>query len=193
MNKTEKNISINTQFPLGRNDNAVEWVTKGDKQSSTAFAEAKGVKTMNEPDRTQWEKRCAFNSCCKKAMKCEASNAHRDVKRHQMREVTFSDLTPQEESQLYTVDRYFAERKPDDNAIRVAGKIIPPELLAEALRTLPEDKRTIILLHYFSGMTDVEIGKKFGIPRSTVQYRRTSTFEQLRRYLEERAYDDEEL
>ena len=64
---------------------------------------------------------------------------------------------------------------------------------AEALRTLPEDKRTIILLHYFSGMTDVEIGKKFGIPRSTVQYRRTSTFEQLRRYLEERAYDDEEL
>lgn len=153
MSKTEKNIAKTTQSPLGRNNNAVVWGMKGEIRSKAAFAEAKGVKTMNEPDRTQWEKRCAFNSFCKKAIKCEASNAHRDVKRHQMREVSFSDLTPQEESQLYTVDRYFAEKKPDDNAIRVAGKIIPPELLAEALRTLPEDKRTIILLHYFSGQT----------------------------------------
>ena len=34
---------------------------------------------MNEPNRTEWEIRCAFNSFCKKAIKCEASNAHRDV------------------------------------------------------------------------------------------------------------------
>ena len=41
-------------------------------------------------------------------------------------------------------------------------------------------------------MSDVEIAKLHNIPRSTVQYRRTSSFELLKRYLEERAYDENE-
>lgn len=40
----------------------------------------------------------------KKALKCEASNAHRDVKRYQKHFVSFSDLSPEEENQLYSVD-----------------------------------------------------------------------------------------
>ena len=147
---------------------------------------------MNEPIRTQWEIRCAFNGFCKKAIRCEASNAHRDVRRHQLREVTLSSLSPQEESQLYTVDRYFVKEY-TDNSICVAGKRITPKLLAEALRTLPEEKRNAVLLYYFEGMTDNDIAKLLNISRSTVQYRRTSSFELLKRYLEERAYDDEEI
>ncbi len=147
---------------------------------------------MNEPNRTEWEIRCAFNGFCKKAIKCEASNAHRDVRRHQLREVTLSSLSPQEESQLYTVDRYFVKEY-TDNSICVAGKRITPKLLAEALRTLPEEKRNAVLLYYFEGMTDNDIAKLLNISRSTVQYRRTSSFELLKRYLEERAYDDEEI
>lgn len=147
---------------------------------------------MNEPNRTEWEIRCVFNSFCKKAIKCEASNAHRDVRRHQLREVTLSSLSPQEESQLYTVDRYFVKEY-TDNSICVAGKRITPKLLAEALRTLPEEKRNAVLLYYFEGMTDNDIAKLLNISRSTVQYRRTSSFELLKRYLEERAYDDEEI
>ena len=133
-----------------------------------------------------------FISFCKKAIKCEASNAHRDVRRHQLREVTLSSLSPQEESQLYTVDRYFVKEYAD-NSICVAGKRITPKLLAEALRTLPEEKRNAVLLYYFEGMTDNDIAKLLNISRSTVQYRRTSSFELLKRYLEERAYDDEEI
>lgn len=150
---------------------------------------------MNEPSRTQWEIRCAFNSFCKKAIKYEAANARRDSQRQQMREVVFSDLTPQEEKQLYTVDTYFAEEKAkaeDDGAFHVAGKKIPPKLLAEAIRTLPDEKRKAVLLYYFFDMNDVEIAKLFQVSRSTIQHRRTSSFEVLRRYLEERAYDDEE-
>ena len=44
-----------------------------------------------------------------------------------------------------------------------------------------------ILLYYFEGMTDVEIGKMFNTSRSTIQYRRTSSFELLKKYLEEHA------
>jgi len=87
---------------------------------------------MNEPVRTQWQIRCAFNGYCKRVLKNEA---------------------------------------------------------AEALHSLPEEKRNAVLLYYFFEMTDVEIAKLYNVPRSTVQYRRTSSFELLKRYLEERAYD----
>ena len=146
---------------------------------------------MNEPNRTQWEIRCAFNGFCKKALKCEASNAHRDVRRHQLHEVTFSDLSPQEEEQLYTTDRHFADKEADDKSFNVAGMEITPKLLADAIHALPEDKRNAVLLYYFFEMSDAEIAKLHDIPRSTVQYRRTSSFELLKRYLEERAYDNE--
>ena len=74
----------------------------------------------------------------------------------------------------------------------MAGKEITPKLLLEAIRTLPEEKRTAILLYYFEGMTDVEIGKMFNTSRSTIQYRRTSSFELLKKYLEGHADEWEE-
>ena len=49
-----------------------------------------------------------------------------------------------------------------------------------------------ILLYYFEGMTDVEIGKMFNTSRSTIQYRRTSSFELLKKYLEGHADEWEE-
>ena len=143
---------------------------------------------MNEPVRTQWQIRCAFNGYCKRALKNEAANAHRDTKRQQLREVTFSDLSPQEENQLYTYDRYFADDEAEQ-AFCVAGKEITAKLLAEALHSLTEEKRNAVLLYYFFEMTDVEIAKLYDVPRSTVQYRRTSSFELLKRYLEERTYE----
>lgn len=192
MEKNMKKISGDSPFSFGRFQNAVVWGVKGEITPETTFTHGKGVKPMNEPDRTQWETRCAFNGFCKKALKCEASNAHRDLKRRQLREVAFSDLPPQEESRFCTVDVYFDDGEKDDGSFHVAGKKITPKLLAEALRTLPEEKRTVILLHYFDGLSDVEIAKLCSIPRSTVQYRRTSSLEQLKRYLEGRAYDEEE-
>ncbi|MFR0801492.1 MAG: hypothetical protein ACLSHX_10975 [Suilimivivens sp.] len=53
---------------------------------------------MNEPIRTQWQIRCAFNGFCKLALRREAMNAHRDTKQRQLREIPFSDLSPQEEN-----------------------------------------------------------------------------------------------
>jgi RNA polymerase sigma factor, sigma-70 family len=145
---------------------------------------------MNKPAQSQWETRCAFESFCKRAICFEASNARRDLANRQKKAVLFSELTPQELKSLYSEDTYFASEETDDS-IRIAGKRITPELLAEALRSLPEEKKTAVLLYYFMDMSDKEIGKLFNIPRSTVQYRRTSSFEQLRKYLEENAYDDD--
>ena len=146
---------------------------------------------MNEPTRTQWEIRCAFNGFCKQALRNEAANAHKDTKRRQLREVMFSDLSPQEENQLYAYDSYFSDDEAEQSFC-VAGKEITAKLLAEALRDLPEEKREAVLLYYFFDMSDVEIAKLHDVPRSTVQYRRTSSFNLLKRYLEEHAHDENE-
>ena len=144
---------------------------------------------MNEPIRTQWQIRCAFNGFCKRSLENEKLAAYRDMKRRQLREVTFSDLTPQEENQLYTYDSYFKNDEAEQS-FYVAGKEITAKLLAEALHSLPDEKREAVLLYYFFDMSDVEIAKLLNVPRSTVQYRRTSSFELLKRYLEERAYEE---
>lgn len=72
----------------------------------------------------------------------------------------------------------------------MGGKRITPELLAEALRTLPEEKRNAVMLYYFHDMSDADIAKLYNIPRSTVQYRRTSSLETMKQFLEERADDE---
>ncbi|HGF8039687.1 TPA: RNA polymerase sigma factor, partial [Enterococcus faecium] len=109
-----------------------------------------------------------------------------EIRRRRVREVTFSNLALHEERQLYTVDKYFQDEEAEPS-YQMAGKEITPKLLLEAIRALPEERRKIVLLYYFEGLTDMEIGKQLNISRSTVQYRRTSSFEQLKKYLEENA------
>jgi RNA polymerase sigma factor (sigma-70 family) len=140
---------------------------------------------MDEPIRTQWQVRCAFNGFCKRVLKHEAIDAHKERKRRQLREVTFSDLAPQDEQQLFSLDTYFEDEAA--KAFNVGGKKITPKLIADALHSLPDDKRKAVLLYYFMEKSDVEIGELLNIPRSTVQYRRTSSFELIKRFLEEHA------
>ncbi len=85
-------------------------------------------------------------------------NAHRDTKQRQLREVTFSDLSPLEENQLYVCDKYFADDEAEQSFV-VGGKEITAKLLAEALHSLPEEKRETVLLYYFFDMSEREIAK----------------------------------
>ena len=143
---------------------------------------------MNEPERTEWQIRCAFNGFCKRTLKNESINAHRDIRKRQEHEINFSDLTPKEENQLYTCEDFFTEDK-EEQTFFVGGKALGTKLIADAIHSLPEEKRRAVLLYYFFDMNDAEIAELYQIPRSTVQYRRTSSFELLKRYLEEHAYD----
>lgn len=145
---------------------------------------------MSEPERTEWQIRCAFNGFCKRVLKYEAINHYRDTKRKLKHEVSFSDLSPQEEKQLHTVDRYFEDG--DEDGYCIKGLKITSKMLAEALHTLPKEKRQVVLMYYFLDKSDVEIAEELNIPRSTVQYRRTSSFEQLKKYLEENANEWDE-
>ena len=155
------------------------------KRGGTTAFRQKGGDYM-EPNRREFQKQCVFQSFCKRVLHNEACNAHDEIRRRRKREVSFCDLALHEERQLYTTDKYF-QAETAEPTYQMAGKEITPKLLLEAIRTLPEEKRTAILLYYFEGMTDVEIGKMFNTSRSTIQYRRTSSFELLKKYLEEHA------
>ena len=143
------------------------------------------------PERFEWQTRCEFNAYCKHALRNEQIDALRERKSRERREVNFSDLAPHEEKQLYTVDRYFVNE--ENEAFCAGGLKITAKLLADALHSLPKEKRQAVLLYYFFNMTDAEIAEMMKIPRSTVQYRRTSSFELLKRFLEERADEWNEL
>lgn len=144
---------------------------------------------MKDPDRTQWQIRCAFNGFCKRALRHEAIDAFRERKQRRLHEKTFSDLTPQEESQLYAYDEYFAEDGANKSFF-VGGKEITAKQLADAIQRLPEEKKNAVLLYYFMDMSDQEIAELSDVPRSTVQYRRVSSMELLKRYLEGDIYED---
>ena len=135
-----------------------------------------------KPTSHEQDKRHAFDSFCKKILKNEARDHYDEIKRQRERQISFSELSEQELEQLSTADKYFAT----EHIFSVLGcdVIVTDTLIAEALQNLPERKRDIILLSYFLELSDGEIGKKLNLIRATVQYQRSSTLRQLKKYLE---------
>ena len=60
--------------------------------------------------------------------------------------------------------------------------------LAQALRKLPDKKIQIVLLYYFAGLSDREIGEIYGIGRSTICDQRNNAIKKLRLLMEEMHY-----
>jgi RNA polymerase sigma factor (sigma-70 family) len=63
------------------------------------------------------------------------------------------------------------------------------DVIAKALERLPERRRDVILLSYFLEFSDREIGDKLNMLRATVQYQRTRTLQQLKKFMEGDAYE----
>lgn len=99
---------------------------------------------MDYPNRLEWQTRCEFNAYCKHTLRNELIDACRESKSRRKHEVNFSDLAPHEEKQLYTVDRYFVNE--DEDAFCAGGLKITAKLLAEAMHSLPEEKRQAVCI-----------------------------------------------
>jgi len=134
-----------------------------------------------KPTNHAQDKQHAFDSFCKKVLRNEVRDYYDEMKRLRDKEISFTELSEQELEQLSTTDKYFVT----EQTFNVLGDeiIVNDETIAEALRSLPERKRDIILLSYFLELTDGEIGKKLNLIRSTVQYQRTSTLRELKKIL----------
>ena len=143
-----------------------------------------------KPNSHEQDKQHAFDSFCKKVLKHEARDYYDELKRQRDKEVFFSNLSAKEMEQLYTEDKYFVT----EQIFSVLGLdvIVTEIVIAEALQSLPERKRDIILLSYFLELSDREIGDKLNMLRNTVQYQRTSTLQQLKKFMEGDIYEQQE-
>ncbi|HBN28965.1 MAG TPA: hypothetical protein DEF85_02275 [Clostridiaceae bacterium] len=143
-----------------------------------------------KPNNHEQSKQHAFDSFCKKILKHEARDYYDELKRQNSREITFSDLSVKEMEQLHTVDKYFVT----EQIFTALGLdvIVTDDVIAGALESLSERKRDIILLSYFLELSDREIGDKLNMLRSTVQYQRTSTLRQLKKFMEVDIYEQQE-
>ena len=143
-----------------------------------------------KPDSHEQSKQHAFDSFCKKILKHEARDYYDEMKRQNSRETTFSNLSIKEMEQLHKLDKYFVT----EQIFNVLGLnvIVADDFIAEALESLPERKRDIILLSYFLELSDREIGDKLNMLRSTVQYQRARTLQQLKIFMEGDIYEQED-
>ena len=99
------------------------------------------------------------------------------------KEVSFSEIDNYLVTSFSTVDTYVT----DFQLFTLYGLRINVEsdLLSEALRHLPENKRNIILLHYFMDMSDVEIAELLNVNRSTVYRHRISGLAMIKEFMKE--------
>ncbi len=138
----------------------------------------KGGETMT-PDRHKDYKQKAFDSFCKKVLKCEAFNGYRDISRRQAREVSFSELPEETMAQLAVYDRYSWEYTP----FPIRGGyviLIENDALAEALSALEPEDRDIFLMYWFLDMLDRDIADQMHMARRTVNDRRHKAYRLLK-------------
>ena len=116
-----------------------------------------------------------FGGFCVKVLKNEARYIQREYARRREQEKSLDDLTANELEQTASKDRYF----------KVMGipVVVTGNLLADAIAKLPEEKRNVILLSYFLGMSDREISERMNVVRQTISKRRLVTLNELRKYL----------
>ena len=130
-----------------------------------------------KPDRHYEHKQYAFDSYCKKVLKCEACNGYRQISRHQKRFTSLEEMSEAEMAQLAVYDRYPWEY----TTFPVGGAVIliEDDGLAEALLGLSQEDREIFMMHWFLRMTDAQIARYINMPRRTVNTRRHKAYRLL--------------
>ena len=123
-----------------------------------------------------------FDWYCKKVLKGEFANYKNHLACRRKHEILFSELSEQEIKQLFMTDDYNL----DNYQFRVMGYDIEVKdsLIAEALQSLTEKKRNVILLSYFMDMSDAEIAREMNLVRSTIHEHRKRSLEQMKKIME---------
>lgn len=90
----------------------------------------------------------------------------------------------------FTTDSYFEQYEPTNFVVKGQEIIVVNKRLADALSKLPEQRRTVLLMYFFLGYTDTEIGNEYGRSRSTANYWKLSALKNLRKELEKTYHEE---
>ena len=126
--------------------------------------------------------RMQFDCFCKMVLRDEARDYMRCVRRRAAHEILFSEVLETQQEELQSLDEYPSQV----SHFYVLGIPISirDDRLADAIAALATEKRMIILLYYFLEMTDKEIAELLGSVRSSIQYKRNRSLEDIRKRME---------
>ena len=135
----------------------------------------------------------AFAAFCKIVLRNVAISAYRDFGRKQKYEVSLDYLMSETPFEPFSTDNYFEQyvyEKPTIFVVKGKEVIVESERLANALATLSEQRRTVLLMYFFLGYNERKIGNEYGRSRSTVNYWKLAALKQLRKELEKTKHEE---
>ncbi len=136
------------------------------------------MKLTSQEQEIVWKK---FYSYCKKVIDGEILNYLDELKRQQEQEVCFSDLTKEQQNQLYTYDEIL---KGTHFQVMDMEVEVNDDQISEALGRLSEKRRMIILMAYFLDMKEAEIAQCMKLVQSTIHYHKAESLRLLKEFLE---------
>ena len=128
-----------------------------------------------------------FDSFIGKLIKNEGKDARKEIARQAEHEISMSQLMEKEISRIASVDAYDLDKmifNVQDDVVTVRDT-----LLGQAIASLPPKRRDVILLSYFLGKNDPQIGALLHLTPAAIRYRRQTTLEWLRKILEALQYE----
>ncbi len=129
-----------------------------------------------------------FDGYCRKVLKNALRTLLAERRRRASREIP---LKPTDINQLYAdFDAPEMIRKPAHQLDQWTCALVD-DLIAEAIRSLDDEQRTIILLYYFLGRSDYQIADELAMVRRTVSRRRIKALSTLKEYLSKEERDEQ--
>ena len=126
-----------------------------------------------------------FNAFCKIVLYHATLGVYKKLRKKQQFEVSLDYLREFDFEPATSTDEYFVKYDvPTAFTVRGETVIVESELLAAALLRLPEKRREVLLLRCYLGYSDEEIGRLFGVCRSTVFRSRKIALRLLRKEME---------
>jgi DNA-directed RNA polymerase specialized sigma24 family protein len=127
-----------------------------------------------------------FDSYCKEVIKGTSSNYNKKIKYLAEHEISIFELPENKYTPVQT-DEYFQQ----NYFFEVSGEniLVKGDYIARIINLLPAVQREIILLSYFTDMTDAEISKKLNMVRQTVQYQRRAALKTLKEIVGEEHHE----
>ena len=128
-----------------------------------------------------------FDSFCKRVIRHESADAHRELATRAKYETQMSALPVSALDAFSTEDTYHLYCR----TYNVLGRsiLVHSQTLGEALQFIIPQHRNIILLYYFLDYSDVEIGRMLGLSTRAVLTRRMAALRRLQQFLEEYPYE----
>ena len=144
---------------------------------------AQNTKPENIPCRSAFVGRRLFalNSCTR------SKTASSTIASCVLRKIACCSFEP------FATDNYFEQyvyEKPTVFVVQGKEVVVTSRRLADALANLSEQRRTVLLMNFFLGYSEIKIGNEYGRSRSTVNYWKLAALKQLRKELEETEHEE---